>query len=317
MKAKTILFPLTALLPGAAIVGTAEFLFHAATDREPPRAMKLLQKNMQGLSNGKDPYAFLAPAAERLQNEPHERVEITAPDGTVLVGHWFEVPRAKRALIAAHGWRSRWYKDFCASFDFYRKQGCSVLYIEQRGQGESGGDHIGFGLTERFDLPLWAEWIEKRCGKELPVYPVGISMGASTVLMSTALDYPGNVRGFMADCGFTSVDGIWRHVAEENLHIPYDLIRPVMRLLFRQRFGMEADAQTCPRALVFCRKPVLLIHGGADSFVPPWMSREACVACGGKKELMIVPGAIHGLSYLVDQPGYERAVIDFWKSCEK
>lgn len=316
MKAKTILLPFAALLPGAALVGTAEFLLRAATDREPPRSMRLLKK-IQGLNKGEDPYAFLAPDVERLHHEPHERVEIAAPDGTVLVGHWFEVPAARRALIAVHGWRSQWYRDFAGSFDFYRKQGCSVLYIEQRGQGESGGDYIGFGLTERFDLPLWAEWIEKRCGKELPVYPAGISMGASTVLMAADLDFPGNVRGFMADCPFNSAEGIWRYVAEENLHIPYDPVRPALRLRFRQRFGMAPDAQTCPRALARCKKPVLLIHGGADRFVPPWMSREAYAACAGEKRLLIVPGAIHGLSYLVDKPGYERAVIDFWKICEK
>ena len=306
---------LAAAAPGAMALGVSEYFLRAAVDRQQPKSLQLLLQAMQGLKKGDDPYAGLEAGWERLRGLPHERVELTAPDGVKLVGHFFEAEGAKRALVAVHGWRSRWFRDFGASFDFYRAQGCSVLYIEQRGQGESGGGFIGFGLTERLDLPLWAAWLSARCGAETPLYLAGISMGAATVLMGADLEYPETLRGLMSDCGYTSVEGIWSHVAE-NLRLPYAPFRPLLRILFRKRTGVAIDAVDACEALRRCRLPVLLIHGGADAFVPPENAEAACAACGERGRLLIVPGAGHGLSYLVDQSGYESALLAFWRDCE-
>lgn len=48
--------------------------------------------------------------------------------------------------------------------DEWEKNGCSVLYIEQRGQNNSGGEYMGFGLTERYDCLDWVNWVISRCG---------------------------------------------------------------------------------------------------------------------------------------------------------
>ena len=43
------------------------------------------------------------------------------------------------------------------------------------------------------------------------------------------------------------------------------------------------------------------------------MTYENYKACAGPKRLFIVPGAEHGMSYLVDPGGYEAAVKAFWQ----
>ena len=42
------------------------------------------------------------------------------------------------------------------------------------------------------------------------------------------------------------------------------------------------------------------------------MTYENYKACAASKQLFIVPGAEHGMSYLVDKDGYETAVKQFW-----
>ena len=42
------------------------------------------------------------------------------------------------------------------------------------------------------------------------------------------------------------------------------------------------------------------------------MTYENYKACGAEKRLLVVPGAEHGMSYLIDKDGYEQAVINFW-----
>lgn len=45
-------------------------------------------------------------------------------------------------------------------------------------------------------------------------------MGCATTLMAAGLDLPDNVKGIIADCGFTSPWDIIRHVAKERFHLP-------------------------------------------------------------------------------------------------
>ena len=257
-------------------------------------------------------------AAQRLRQSPSERVTVTAADGTRLAGHWREQPGARRVILAMHGWRGSWYRDFALVSSFWEAQGCSVLYAEQRGQGESGGAHLGFGARERYDCLTWIDWINARTGAALPLYLAGISMGATTVLLCAGLEVPDNVRGIMADCGFTSPEAIWKHVLEHDYHLPYGLFRRAVTRRTAPLLGCRPDACSTVEALRESALPVLLVHGLADDFVPPEMSRENFAASAAShKRLLLVPGAKHGMSYAVDRKGYEEQVLSFWAELER
>ena len=45
-------------------------------------------------------------------------------------------------------------------------------------------------------------------------------MGCATTLMAAGLDLPDNVKGIIADCGFTSPWDIIKHVAKERFYLP-------------------------------------------------------------------------------------------------
>ena len=140
-------------------------------------------------------------------------------EGLTLVGHLRECEKAKRLVIAFHGWRSAWYRDFGLLADFLSREQCSVLYVEQRAQNESEGDYIGFGLTERYDCVDWANWAAERF-PGLPVYLMGVSLGGATVLMAAGDILPAAVHGVIADSAYTSPRAIWQHVMGKNLHLP-------------------------------------------------------------------------------------------------
>ena len=125
-------------------------------------------------------------AAKVLEETEHEQVEIAAQDGTGLVGHWFCPENAKRIIIAMHGWRSTWSQDFGAIAPFWFDNDCAVLFADQRGQGNSGGEYMGFGLLERYDCFDWIKWVNERTEEKLPIYLGGVSMGATTILMVVA-----------------------------------------------------------------------------------------------------------------------------------
>ena len=66
-----------------------------------------------------------------------------------------------------------------------------------------------------------------------------------------------------------------------------------------------------------CKVPVFFIHGTDDDFVPVEMTYENYKACASEKRLLIVPGAGHGMSYVLDKEEYEKVVLEFWKDFDR
>ena len=291
--------------------GVADYFVRVALDRKVPPHPMGAERRLVASCTDEKMLTQIEKARKNLASRTHEVVHIQSRDGIPLVGHWMGVEHPKRIVIAMHGWRSAWDHDFGMVAEFFRNHGCSVLYAEQRGQGGSGGTHMGFGLMERYDCLDWIHWVNRRNSKKLPIYLCGISMGASTVLMTGGLNLPDNVRGILADCGYTSTANIWKHVAKEA-HLSYKLYGGPASRLAKKRLAMEMDADSCVQALSRCKVPVLFVHGTDDRFVPVDMTYENYKACNAPKRLFIVPGAEHGMSYLVDPKGYESAVKAFW-----
>lgn len=314
---KNALIGTSIALAGATVLGglyylTAKTLMTIALDRKEPRILTKGKEKIMGSAELSEHIAKLISASEVLENAPTETVEISSYDGLSLVGHWYPCENAKRVIVAMHGWRSSWSMDFGLIADFWHKSGCSVLYAEQRGQGGSGGDYMGFGLLERYDCFEWIKWAHNKTEGSLPIYLGGVSMGATTVLMTSGFHLPETVRGIIADCGFTSPNAIWRHVAHNNLRIPYGIYSSVADDICRQKTGADEISYSSTEALSNSTVPVLFIHGTDDKFVPIEMTYDNYKACVAPKKLFIVPGADHGMSYLVDKSGYEKALLKFW-----
>ena len=138
-------------------------------------------------------------------------------------------------------------------------------------------------------------------------------MGAATILMAAGLDLPSNIHGIIADCGFTSPDAIWKHVANNNLHIAFGLRGAIADEMLKQKIQMGSDEYSTVEALQSSTIPVMLIHGTDDHFVPVEMTYENYKACAGPKRLLIVPGADHGMSYFVEKDRYEEEIKRFWR----
>lgn len=243
-KSKKVLIGSCIAAASAATIGAAsayavtKYLMKIAMDREGPKIknMEKAKDHVRGIPDFDVFCEKLAAAGEALENVGCETVEICSYDGKKLVGHWYPAANAKRIIIAMHGWRSSWTRDFGVISSFWHEEGCSVLYVEQRGQNNSGGDYMGFGMMERYDCLEWVKWVNTRNENELPIYLAGVSMGAATVLMASGLELPHNVHGIISDCGFTSPHDIWKHVVENNLHLSYGVMGSIASDICKKRF---------------------------------------------------------------------------------
>ncbi|MFR7743588.1 MAG: hypothetical protein ACLU3I_10065 [Acutalibacteraceae bacterium] len=87
----------------------------------------------------------------------------------------------------------------------------------RRAHGQSEGVYITFGIHERRDAATWAQYAAMHFGPDHPLFLGGLSMGATTVLLASALELPPSVRGVIADCGFSSPEAIMRSVLQAHV----------------------------------------------------------------------------------------------------
>ena len=231
-------------------------------------------------------------------------------DGLQLHAHWIPADDPKGTAILVHGYRSTKLLDFGMILELYHNLGLNLLLIDQRSHGHSEGKYITFGVLESRDVLAWIKFHNEKFGRH-PILLNGLSMGASTVMYLADRDLPENVKGIIADCGFTSPKEIIAKVFRDTVHFPAGPFMWAADLFARVLAGFSLYERDSRKSLRKSRLPVLLIHGMGDDFVPCVMTEQAYDACTSDKEMYLVGDAEHGVSYLVNTPGYRKHVIAF------
>jgi len=245
--------------------------------------------------------------------ERSEKVYMTSRDGLKLCGRMIEHPSPRGIVFMCHGYRSHPMIDFAGAVSWMYGHGMSLFIVDHRASGNSEGKYITFGVRESQDLEDWCRFLEKRY-PSLPVVFDGISMGAFTVLLASGGDLPENVRGIIADCGYTSPADICKKVLKQWFHLPPFPIYYTAMAFVKLRTGVWLPGYDARRALEKNKLPILFAHGTADDFVPFWMSpenRKHCLHC--ETEMVTAEGAKHGYSYVVAKKVYQEEILRLWK----
>lgn len=246
-----------------------------------------------------------------LKQQHFENLEITSHDGLKLKAKLLKSNLdTDKVLIAVHGYRSYNLKEYAYYIKFYHDLGFHILMPDNRAHGESEGTYIGFGWLDRLDCIQWIHKMKEYFDKDLQIVLHGISMGSATVLMASGEELPSDVKCIISDCGFTSVLDEFEHELKQA-HIPPALILPTATLLSKKRVGYSFKEASTINQVKKSKTPTLFIHGDQDDFVPTYMVYDLYNACAADKDLLIVEGAKHAQSYLVNQELCEKTIIEF------
>jgi fermentation-respiration switch protein FrsA (DUF1100 family) len=239
-----------------------------------------------------------------------EDVYVMSDDGLRLHGLWVPAENPAGTIVLVHGYRSTMLVDFGVALDYYHNKGLNLLIPQQRSHGESEGRYITFGVKESKDMLRWLAYHNSRFPR-MPVLFSGLSMGASTVMYLADEDLPENVKGMIVDCGFTSPKDILSCVFRRVTHMPAWLSLWVTDLFARIFAGFHLTQKDSRKTLAKNRLPILMVHGTEDGFVPCEMTRQGYAVCTGPKQLLLVDGADHGVSFLVDRERYTAMIEEF------
>ncbi len=242
---------------------------------------------------------------------PTERVYIKSFDGIVLAGSYYN-NNSDTTILLFHGYRSDGRFDFACAVKFYIELGLNILVVDQRANGESGGKLITFGIKERRDVVCWVDFINQKYEPK-NIFLSGVSMGATTVMMASNLKLPQNVRGIIADCGFTAPPDIIKKVAREAFKINAEPIMPVLNFMCKFFGKFSLYETSTEKALSESNIPIFFIHGKCDGFVPCEMTEISYNSARAEKYLCLVDDADHGISFLVDTENIQNQITNFVK----
>ncbi len=241
---------------------------------------------------------------------PFEHVTFGARDG-VQLGGWLTGPPGSRrpAVIFCPGLFGSMDGDthFLPAF---AAAGFDVLQFDWRAHGISDGERVSLGVREIDDALGAIDFLQARGVTRIGL--LGFSMGGAVALRAAARD--ARVACVVCDGGFVRV----RRAIEAFLRRRIGpLAGPAAGLILwlagRRLGGIDLRrADPLPEVGRISPRPVLLIHGERDPFVPPADQDAIFAACGEPKALWRVPGAGHRQAHEIARADYEARVIGFF-----
>lgn len=236
---------------------------------------------------------------------------IKSNDGLKLHATYLAAPNPYRTVICVHGYRAEGISDFSNIVRYLNMNHSNVLIIDQRACGESEGDFITFGAKEKEDLKLWIETVVNKIDDKVPIYLYGISMGATTSLLTLEYKLPFQVKGVIADSAYTSMNNVFDTLLSSWFHLPGFPIINIINMYCGMIAHFNMDDTNTAKALKENEIPVMFIHGEKDTFVSPENTRTNYALTKGAKEILWIPEANHAEAILKD-PNIYHAKLEYF-----
>lgn len=253
----------------------------------------------------------LVPYTRQGQQSETGQQTIYATDGEKLAAYERETSEKSHYwVILVHSYRTD--HSFMNPYaKVYQEQGYNVLQPDNRGHGKSGGDYIGMGYLDQYDIRNWIDYIiEKDSDAEIILH--GVSMGGAALMMlSGQEDIPENVKVIIEDSGYTSAEDYLVRKLRQRFHLPGYLIIPIANKAFKVAAGYYMEDASALEGVKNSDIPILFIHGTDDQTVPLEDAYKLYKRARCEKELYIVEGAGHGEALWKDETSYWGRVFKF------
>src|ERR1700704_3068344 len=241
------------------------------------------------------------------------------PDGRLTVD---------RTIVVVHGTRTNREDPGAHLLELtvaLARNGLGVLSFDMRGMGESTPAPLSMGNLEQRDVLGAVDFLRSgtppfpELGRPRIIGGLGISMGAATLLLAAAVE-PG-IQAMVSDSAYAEIVPILeREIAKRSVapigRVP-GVLAPSALVMARLFYGVDFFAAR-PVATIarIAPRPILLIHGTADDYVPISNFRELNAAAtatpGAHVTTWIVPNARHAQAFKKTGAEYVTRVVAFF-----
>ena len=208
------------------------------------------------------------------------------------IPHQFTENRANPVILFLHGNASN-IGDMVSRAQIFHRWGVSTLLIDYRGYGRSSGPFPGEQRVYEDAEVAWQSLTAQGISADrIVIY--GQSIGGA-IAINLAANHP-DAAGLIVESSFTSM----REMVRVQKTLP---LMPVNWLL-TQRFESLEKVRSL-------QMPILFIHGTADRIVPVGMSELLYDAAPRQKTRVLIEGAGHNDSPIVDPDLYWNSIRTF------
>lgn len=237
-------------------------------------------------------------------------------------------PTACTAVLV-HGYHDCAMRMIQLGYVYHHFLGYNILLPDLHAHGQSEGDAVQMGWRDRFDVLRWAAIADsifrvhnRRLLSEAGIKQQsladttrmvvhGVSMGAATTMSLSGEATPSYIRGFVEDCGYTSVWDEFSYELNEQFGLPAFPLMWSTSILCKFKYGWSFGEASPLAQVAKCHKPMLFIHGTDDHYVPTYMVYPLYDAKQGAKMLYLAPGSQHAMSYRDHRSDYVAHVRMF------
>jgi fermentation-respiration switch protein FrsA (DUF1100 family) len=260
------------------------------------------------------PKRIFDPKASSAFNTIPQDVRFLSADGVQIAGWFVPSKVSNKTIILIHGMNSSRTLEFDGHFPEFgadlQKEGFSVLMIDLRGHGQSGDARFTFGLTERRDVIGAVNWLKSKGYKSKDIGVLGVSMGAATAIGAVA-DDP-DIGALVVDSGYAQVYPVMQHNWRNVSGLP-DIFLPSTMMFGSWLTGYDLNSSKPVNEIGrIAPRPILLIHGVSDPFIPVNQAYELKTAAPSS-EYWETPAAKHPESYNTNPEAYIRKVSSFFR----
>ena len=234
---------------------------------------------------------------------------VATADGLTLRGWYCPTDERRRLIVLVHGMGASW--DRMAEIGRgLNGRGYDILMFDLRGHGRSDPARLSMGRRERADIRAVQAWAAVEGFSPDRIGWLGHSLGASTLLMEAASNP--DIQVAVVDSAFADLPDLLRTQLARHSHLP-SWFNPGILFVAHRAFGVRTDDLVPVRsATSWGDRPLLLIHGEADSVVPVGHAYALARAIGPACESIVLPGVEHVRAYRSNPSGYVTRVDRFF-----
>jgi pimeloyl-ACP methyl ester carboxylesterase len=239
-----------------------------------------------------------------------EDVYFPGRDGTRLHGLYMAGRPGRPVLLLCHGY----FKSVAEPFELaceLNRLGYQVLLIDFRACGLSDGRFTTLGYREVLDLLGAVDYLRARLG-DLPIGVLGISMGAVAAIMATA-ECP-HVEAMVVDSAYADLESAIGKKLADYLRLPF--LVPLGWVSIRLGEWVSQGNVAAVRAVDYvgrvAPRPLLLIYGELDDYLPSDHPQRLFDAANEPKEMWLAPGSGHAMARLDHPQEYVQRVQAFF-----
>lgn len=218
-------------------------------------------------------------------------------------------PNAPRVIIMCHGYNRS--KEFMLPVVEMFPQDTIVLF-DFRAHGKSSGNIVSFSINESRDVHTIIEFItEKYNLQNIPIYGIGVSMGAATLVKAAYEGAP--FKALVLDSSFAVFGEQLKHSWKAKTKLPHFFLN-ITQWAHEYLIGAPSLIASPEYMIPELTIPVCIIHAEGDELVPFTHAQRLYKAAPGKKQLLVLKSNYHARNFTEFPLEYKRCIDEFLDS---